>query len=98
MGKLIAIRNFSGQRGMVLRGDKIEVSEPYFSEYITTGLCIAYITEENPTFKNMIKKDSGQICDKGFAIETKEGTFFIDEITRTDKDLKSKKFKITKKK
>jgi len=34
MGKLIAIRNFSGQKGMVLRGDKIEVPEPYFSEYI----------------------------------------------------------------
>ena len=33
-----AVRNFAGPSGMVLRGEVIEVNEPYFTEWCTSGL------------------------------------------------------------
>jgi len=61
--KLIALRNFSGPKTMILRGDVIEVNEPYVSDWTEAGLC-AYYTErampvvepDKATFKNMKKK------------------------------------------
>ena len=59
MGKLIALRNFSGPKGMILTGDVIEVSEPYYTDYTTSGLCAFHSEREYPkegTFKNMKTK------------------------------------------
>ena len=59
--KLIALRNFSGPKTMVLRGEVIEVNEPYVSDWTEAGLC-AYYTErvmpkvEEAGFKNMKTK------------------------------------------
>ena len=63
MTKLIALRNFSGPKTMILRGEIIEVSEPYVSDWTYAGLCAYYSSRELPkiepekaTFKNMKKK------------------------------------------
>lgn len=60
MTKLIALRNFSGPKTMILRGEIIEVSEPYVSDWTYAGLC-AYYTDrimpvEIPGFKTMKTK------------------------------------------
>ncbi len=33
-----AVRNFAAPNGMILRGETIEVDEPYFSEWCNSGL------------------------------------------------------------
>lgn len=59
--KLIALRNFSGPKNMILRGDIIEVSEPYVTDWTVAGLCAFYTVREMPkvepdSFKNMKTK------------------------------------------
>lgn len=61
--KLIALRNFSGPKNMILRGDIIEVSEPYVTDWTVSGLCAYYTERQMPkvepdphTFKNMKTK------------------------------------------
>lgn len=56
MSKVKALRNFSGPKGMVLRGEIIEISEPYISDWIAAGL-IEVVFEPDPnTFKTMKTK------------------------------------------
>ena len=58
--KLIALRNFSGPKVMILRGDIIEVNEPYVSDWTRAGLCAFYSEREQPKepegFKTMKTK------------------------------------------
>jgi hypothetical protein len=64
MTKLIALRNFSGTKDMILKGQIIEVNEPYVSNWTYLGFCAYYTDRELPkaveaekaTFKNMKKK------------------------------------------
>jgi len=60
MTKLIALRNFSGPKTMILRGEIIEVSEPYVSDWTYAGLCAYYtgrvMPVEIPGFKTMKTK------------------------------------------
>jgi len=60
MAKLIALRNFSGPKSMILTGDIIEIGEPYVSDWTYMGIC-AYYTEREPAkqpegFKTMKTK------------------------------------------
>ena len=61
--KLIALRNFSGPKDMILKGDIIEGVEPYVSDWTISGLCAFYTVRELPKpitmadgFKTMVKK------------------------------------------
>lgn len=60
--KLIALRNFSGPKDMILKGDIIEGVEPYVSDWTVAGLCAFYTVRELPkpaeeaTFKTMKTK------------------------------------------
>lgn len=56
MGKLRAIRNFSGPKGMVINGSIIEVEEPYYTDYQLARLCIVHTEPEKADFKNMKTK------------------------------------------
>lgn len=60
--KVIALRNFSGAKGMVLRGEIIELSEPYVTDLTIAGLVAVYVEAEPPkapekeSFKTMKTK------------------------------------------
>ena len=54
--KVIALRNFSGAKGMILKGEIIGITEPYISDWVASGLCAIYIEPKKGTFKNMKTK------------------------------------------
>ena len=54
--KVKAIRNFSGQKGMILTGTIMELTEPYFTDWVADGLVKPVIESDPYTFKTMQKK------------------------------------------
>jgi hypothetical protein len=56
MSKSKALRNFSGPKGMILKGDIIEVSELYVSDWTSLGLIEPVIEPDPNTFKTMKTK------------------------------------------